>query len=50
MLDGTELHVAPVVWRGLNVRRVTQILDAVPRNVVEPLEVHEFFIHAAVEA
>ena len=33
-------------WRGLNVRRASQVLDAVPRDVVEPLEVHDFFVHA----
>ena len=33
-------------WREVNVRRASQVLDAVPRDVVEPLEVHDFFVHA----
>ena len=33
-------------WRWLTVRPNTQVFDAVPRDVVEPQEVHNLFIHA----
>ena len=30
----------------MNVRRAPQVFDAVPRDVFEPLEVHDLFVHA----
>ena len=44
MLCLLQGKLEPCRW--LNVRRASQVFDAVPRDVVEPLEVDDLFIHA----
>ena len=52
MHDGAEdgmlglLECKPESRRWLNVRGASEVLDAVPRDVVEPLEVHDIFVHS----
>ena len=52
MNDGSENGVLGLLQRkpeprgGLDIRRATQVFDAIPCNVFKPLKVHDFFIHA----
>ena len=52
MHDGTKNGMLRLLqrklepWRRLNVRGTSWIFDVVPRDCVEPLEVHDFFVQA----
>ena len=52
MNDGLENGMLGLLQRkpeprgSLDIRRATQIFDAVPCHVFKPLEVHDIFIHA----